>query len=346
MGNNLSDSLNIIRGSNITNINDFGAVFNMELERNYVTEKNKELKKLVNEKNKMPKVSSSVSVPITNEEYLYLTKNFINYFNENNDDKMAYLKKSFGLKYFADKKYVLYFILFYCEFADFVRSSKAQNILFLSLSEKDKPFNFTESIIFAKILGQWPASDVLMGSENEFAKIRFINIIQDRPIRYIMDEHIIKDILANKEYITDYFYDRGFPPKTFVAIPPQYIKIDKPSKVQIGDKCLSVDEGKVSFVNCEETEAKFQSTNDYKLKYTNNNDNTCVDFHGNNDITLAPCDTLQRCNGDAYSNLQSCQILKYRKYGGLEITDYEKEKCLNSTGKYADCSRADKVTLK
>lgn len=341
MGNSTSSTLNMIKGHNITNIKNIGAVFKDVLDVDFIKEKDVELKSLVNNILKLPKVEKTFNAKLSNEEYMFLTKNFINYFNENNKNRMAYLKKSFGIKYVINDTHFLYFILFFCEFEDFKRSSKAQNVLFLSLSEKDKSFNFTNSILFSKILGQWGSSDVLMGSENEFVKSRFIDIFKDQPIKYVLDEHIIQDLLKNKDYISNNYYDRGFPKKEFKTQKPEYIKPTNSVRIKLGNKCLNVTDNKLSFVDCNKTESNFQFTDNSKLKYTGDENNNCVAYHGNGDVTLVPCDTINTCDGS--NGVQSCQIFKPRKFGGLEIVGKDR-KCLSNKKTSVDCYNADKFS--
>ena len=341
MGNSTSSMINMIQGHNITNIRNLGAVFKDVLDVDFIKEKDADLKKLVNSGLKLPKVEKTFNAKLSNSEYMFLTKNFVNYFNENNKNRMAYLKKSFGIKYAINDTHFLYFILFFCEFEDFKRSSKAQNILFLSLSEKETSFNFKDSILYAKILGQWGSSDVLMGSENEFVKSRFIDIFKDDPIRYVLDPHIIQDVLNKKGYITDNYYDRGFPPKKFKTQEPEYIKVETASRIKLDNKCLNVKDNKLSFVDCNKTESKFIFTDKSKLKYTNDNNNNCVAYHGNGDITLVPCDTINTCNSS--NGVQSCQVFKPRKFGGLEIIGKER-KCLTKFKTAEDCYKASKFS--
>lgn len=338
MGNNLSSKLKMIKGSNITNIKNFGAVFKDDLDIDFIKEKEDNLEKLRN-KIVIPKVKKVTNTQLTNQEYLYLTKNFINLYNENNKKRMSYLKKSFGVKYILNDKYILYFVLFFCEFEDFERNSKAQNIFFLSFSEQNKNFDFEESIVFTKVLGQWPSSDILFGNEDEFIKIRFIDIFKDQPIKYVLDEQIIKKVLEDKKYITEYYYDRGFPPKNFKTIKPQYMKTTKPVKIKIDDKCLDIKEGKILFNLCDLTKSKFNILEN-KLQYENTNN--CIAFHKNRDMSLVPCDTINVC--DNSNNLQSCQIFSGRKFGGLEIVG--KNKCLNKNLEAIDCHKAQKVSFK
>ena len=341
MGNSTSSMLNMIQGHNITNIKNFGSVFKDELEKKYIKEKDTELKRLTNSKLKIPKIDIVSNAKLSNTEYMFLTKNFVNYFNENNKKRMSYLKKSFGIKYSINGTHFLYFILFFSEFEDFKLSSKAQNIFFLSLSEKEKDFDFTKSIIYSKILGQWASSDVLMGSENEFAKQRFIDIFKDDPIRYVLDDHIIQKVLGNKKYITDHYYERGFPPKEFKTQKPIYYKPNKPVQVKIGNKCLNVNNNKLSFGDCNKTKSKFQFTDSYKLKY-NDNQNNCIGFHKNGDMSLVPCDTVNVCNGS--NDLQNCSIFKPRKHGGLEIVGKDR-KCLTTSKTSGNCYETAKVSF-
>lgn len=339
MGNNTSSLLNMVKGHNITNINNFGAVFRDTLDIDFVKEKEDSLMKLRNANIKIPKINKVDNVKISNDEYLYLTKNFINYYNENNKHRMAYLKKSFSVKYLLDNTKILYGIMFFCEFEDFKRNSKAQNILFLSMSDKGKDFEFTDTILYTKVIGQWPSSDILMGNENEFVKSRFIDIFKDEAIKYVFDEDTIKKILGGKKYITKYYYERGYPPKKFKTISSQYVNPGKAVTMKLGNKCINVKNGKVVVNKCRKNTTKFSIKNDKKMYHKETD--SCLAFHQDGDMSLVPCDTINVC--DDTNKLQSCQLFQPRKYGGLEIVG-KKDKCLTKDMKATKCYQSDKFS--
>jgi len=339
MGNNTSSLLNMVKGHNITNIKNFGAVFRDTLDLEFVKDKETRLKKLVNSNIKIPKIKDVKNVKISNDEYLYLTKNFINYYNENNKERMAYLKKSFSVKYLLDDTKILYAIMFFCEFEDFERNSKAQNILFLSISDKGKDFEFSDTILYTKVIGQWPSSDILMGNENEFVKSRFIDIFKDEGIKYVFDDETIKQILGRKKYITKYYYERGYPPKKFKTIKSQYIDPKKSVGIKLGDKCIDLTNGKISISKCHTNATKFRVREDKKLYHENSD--SCLAFHNDGDMSLVPCDTINVC--DDSNKLQSCQLFQPRKYGGLEIVG-KKNKCLSKDMKAVECYKSDKFS--
>ena len=339
MGNNTSSYLNLVQGHNITNIKNFGAIFKDTLDVKFIAEKNRNLKKLTTDMIKMPKIEDLKKVTMTNDEYLYLLKNFINYYNENNKNRMNFLKKSLGIKFYLNDKYILYFVLFFCEFEDYKRNAKSQNIMFMSLSDNSTTFKLDESVLYSKIIGQWGTSDIVMGNESEFKKIRFIDIFKDYDIKYVLEENDISKLLDNKEYITQNYYERGFPPeKKFKTLEPQYINPKKLINIKLGNKCLSIDKNnKINMDTCKNNTAKFKLLENNKLQY--NNTNTCVAFHDNKELSLVPCDSLNNC--DSSSNLQSCQLFRPRKYGGLEIVG-KKNKCLSSNLKSTECYKTDK----
>jgi hypothetical protein len=339
MGNQTSSLLGIIKGSNITNSKNFGTIFKDELDIKYINGKNSELKNITNKNRKIPKIKKTLKVKLTNEEYMYLVKNFVNYFNENNKNRMSYLKKSFGMKFEVNEKYILYTIIFFCEFEDYKRTSRAQNILFLSFSEKGENFNFPSSILFAKILGEWASSDILMGNETEFDKKRFINIFRDEPIKYILDKNTIDNMLSNKEYVSKYYYERGFPEKKFKTEKPIYYKPKNNVKIKIGNKCLNVNNG-VSFTECSQTKSLFNFLDNNKLQIVGS-DNMCIAYHNDNNMSVVPCETLQNCGN---SDLQSCQLFRARQYGGLEIVD-KNRKCLTTSKTAGNCYETNKVSF-
>ena len=107
MGNSTSSALNMIQGHNITNIKNYGAVFKDVLDVDFIKEKDINLTKLTNTSLKLPKIDKVINAKLSNQEYIYLAKNYINYYNENNKYRMNYLRKSFGLKYFINNEYYL-----------------------------------------------------------------------------------------------------------------------------------------------------------------------------------------------------------------------------------------------
>jgi len=340
MGNNTSSLLNMVKGHNITNVKNFGAVFKDTLDLKFVNDKETRLKKLVNSNIKIPKIDKVVNIKISNDEYLYLAKNFINYYNENNKERMSYLKKSFSVKYLLDDTKILYGIMFYCEFEDFERNSKAQNILFLSISDKGKDIEFPDTILYTKVIGQWPSSDILMGNENEFVKSRFIDIFKDDEIKYVFDDDTIKKILGGKKYITKYYYERGYPKKKFKTISSQYVDPKKAVSIKLGDKCIGLNNGKVGINKCNGNNAKFLIRGDKKLYHKETD--SCLAFHKDGDMSLVPCDTINVC--DDSNKLQSCQLFQPRKYGGLEIVG-KKNKCLSKNMKAVECYKSDKFSF-
>ena len=340
MGNNTSSMLNMVKGHNITNVKNFGAVFKDTLDLKFVKDKETRLKKLVNSSINVPKIKDVKSVKMTNDEYLYLTKNFINYYNENNKERMSYLKKSFSVKYELDSKMILYGVMFFCEFEDFSRNSKAQNIIFLSMSEMGKDFAFPETVLYTKVIGQWPSSDILMGNENEFVKTRFIDIFKDETMKYVFDKETIQKIHGGKKYITKYYYERGYPKKKFKTISSQYMDPKKPVGIKLGDSCINVNNGKVGISKCNGNTAKFLIRGDKKMYHKETD--SCLAFHNDGDMSLVPCDTIDVC--DDSNKLQSCQMFQARKYGGLEIIG-KKHKCLSKDMKAVECYKADKFSF-
>jgi len=339
MGNNTSSLLNMVKGHNITNTKNFGAVFKDTLDLKFVKDKETRLKSLVNSSIKVPKIKDVKSVKMTNDEYLYLTKNFINFYNENNKERMAYLKKSFSAKYELDGKLILYGVMFFCEFEDFERNSKAQNIIFLSLSEIGKDIDFAKSILYTKVIGQWGSSDVLMGNENEFVKSRFIDVFKDNPVKYIFDQDTIKKILGGKKYITKYYYERGYPKKEFKTIKSQYVDPKKSVGIKLGDKCIDLTNGKINISKCHANSTKFLVRENKKLYHESSD--SCLAFHKDGEMSLVPCDTINVC--DDSNKLQSCQMFQARKYGGLEIVG-KKDKCLSKDMKAVECYKSDKFS--
>ena len=132
--------------------------------------------------------------------------------------------------------------------------------------------------------------------------------------------------------------------KKFKTINPQYINLKKKiMKIKINDKCLDVKDHKMWFNFCDLTKSKFNilENNPGRTKLQYENTNNCIAFHKNREMSLVPCDTINVC--DDTNNLQSCQLFKSRKYGGLEIVG-KKDKCLSKGFKAIECYKADKFS--
>jgi len=339
MGNQVSSQLQTVKPSNIVDTKNFGALFIDKLDTDFFNEKEKDLQKLVGEKNIPQVINNNLkNIPMTKEEYLYLVKNFVNYFNEINKNRMNYLRNTFSLKYLINGTDILYIIVFFCEFEDFNRTAKAQNIMFFSLSKYGtNTFNFSESIVYTKIIGQLGTSDVLFGNSVNLSLFNFYDELRDKPVSLIMDEEIIKDILSNKDYILSYHYERGYPLKEFKTIPPEYYTPSGYTKIKIGDKCLNINNNKIVFDKCENVKSNFKFNNSFNIEYKDSGN--CISYHKDNDMSLVPCDSKNSCNPDNQFG-QNCNILKPRKYGGLEISGFDR-KCLTSDGKMTDCYNND-----
>jgi len=341
MGNNISSQLQTVQPADVLDTKNFGAMFIDRLDVDFFNEKEKDLQKLVSGK-EIPNVINNnlQNVPMTKEEYLYLVKNFVNYFNENNKNRMNFLRNTFSLKYLINGTDILYIIAFFCEFEDFKRTSKAQNILFFSLSTYGTDtFDFKDSIVYTKIIGQWGTSDVLFGNSLNLSLYGFYSEIKDKPVSLIMDEEIIKDILKNKDYILSYHYERGYPLKEFKTNEPDYYIPDGPSKIKVGNKCLNVvKNNRVIFDSCENVKSVFKFNKSYNIEY--NNSGQCISYHKDNDMTLVPCNTKNSCGLNGNSISQNCNVMKPRLYGGLEVSGLDR-KCLTSEGNITDCYDKD-----
>lgn len=326
----INSLLNKIKPSGIMDIINIGSIFKNELDTQYMYEKNLNLSKLINKSLSMPSLVKYKHKKIENDDYLRHIKNFILLYNENNKHKMRYIKKSIGFQYIMGEK-VLKISTFFGEFEDF-GNAKAQNIFFITLNNRVKP-DFGKSIVFTRIIGQWALSDVILGKDKGEMDIQFYDLFKDDDVRFLLDEKIIKDILDNKDYITNFYYQRGFPKREFKTFDPESFSSTKPVKVQLGDKCLREDGGKISFGIC--GSATTFVLKDGQIRHGDK----CVSFHGNGEIDLIDCDAPHEC-GESGGN---CNKFEMRRFGGMEVVGLDK--CLNSTKYTSECYSADRVKL-
>ena len=279
----------------------------------------------------MPSLTKFTHQKVENNEYLRHIKNFVLLYNEQNQHKMAYIKKSIGFQYVLGNQ-VLRISTFFGEFEDF-GNAKAQNIFFITLNSRVKPIDFRETIIFTRIIGQWALSDVILGKDKGEMDIQFHDIFKEDDVKFILDEKIVKNILDNKDYITDFYYQRGFPKREFKTFEPEVVVPTKAVRVQLGDNCLRESGGKLHFGSCHK--ATTFDMKDGKIKHGNK----CVSFHGNGEVELIDCEAPTECRESG----GNCNKFKPRKFGGMEIAGTGK--CLNSTKYSSECHSAQRVKL-
>ena len=327
----INSLLNKIKPSGIMDIINIGSIFKDELDNQYMYAKNLKLSKLINSSLSMPSLAKYKRQSVGNNEYLRHIKNFVLLYNEQNEHKMAYIKKSIGFQYVLGNQ-ILRISTFFGEFEDF-GNAKAQNMFFITLNNRVKPYSFKKSIVFTRIIGQWGLSDVILGKDKGEMDIQFHDIFKDDDVRFLLDEKIVKDILDNKDYITSFYYQRGFPKREFKTFDPESIVPSKAVKIQLGDKCLREDGGKLSFGTC--GSATTFVLKDGKIKHGDK----CVSFHGNGEVDLIDCEAPYECSESG----GNCNKFKPRRFGGMEIVGTGK--CLNSTKYSGDCHSAQRVKL-
>ena len=327
----INSLLNKIKPSGIMDIINIGSIFKDELDTQYMYKKNLNLSKMINKSLSMPSLSKYDRMKVKNDDYLRHIKNFIRMYNENNKHKMAYIKKSIGFKYILGDE-VLKISTFFGEFEDF-ENAKAQNIFFITLDNRKKPIGFRDTIVFTRIIGQWALSDVILGKDKGEMDIQFYDLFKDDDVRFLLDENIIKDILANKEYISNYYYQRGFPKREFKTFDPEVVQSRKDIKIQIGDKCMIAENNNLSFGRCSNA-TKFNMENG-QIKYKDN----CVSYHENGEVDLIDCDAPTECSISG----GNCNKFQIRRFGGIEVVGTDK--CLNSTKYLSDCYDVEKAYL-
>ena len=328
----INSLLNKIKPSGIMDIINIGSIFKNELDTQYMYEKNLNLSKLINKMLSMPSLTKYTRQNVKNDDYLRHIKNLILLYNENNKNRMRYIKKSIGFQYVMGN-HILKISTFFGEFEDF-ENAKAQNIFFITMNNRVNPHDFRNSILFTRIIGQWALSDVILGKDKGEMDIQFHDIFKEDDVKFLLDEKIVKDILDNKEYIGNFYYQRGFPKREFKTHDPEIIVPTKASRVQLGDKCLSEDGGKLSFGTCSSKTTTFDFK-DGKIKHGDK----CVSFHGNGEIELIDCEAPTNCTESG----GNCNKFKPRRFGGMEIVGTGR--CLNSTKYTSECHSAERVKL-
>lgn len=336
MGNTLFNP----RQHNVQEVENTGAFFMDEEYTDFLSRKNKILSKIAFTNLNSESIESVEDKTFGNKEYLYMVKNFVNYYNENNKYKMNFLKKSIKRKYLVNGNKYLYIMLFFVEYEDGIMiTPRAQNIaLFYIVPKKELYFN-VKNIMNTHIFSEWSTSDVVFGNEEEFLKKRFIDIFSDAAeVKYLFDQNVIDDIVNNKEYVSKFTYQRGIPERVFKGTDPSYVTITEPSQLKIGGKCLNKTDNTISFGACGSKSDKF-ITGNHQIKHVDSG--MCVSYHKDGEISLVPCESITSCGTDGLDN---CNKLRIRKYGGLEITGKD-DLCLDNDLNSKKCFTVNKIEL-
>jgi hypothetical protein len=333
ISNRITSLLSSIKPSNIIDSLNIGTMFKENIDTKFIDKTNKNLVGIINKNLILPEINKITKLDYDNNEYLYMVKNFILFYNERHKERIAFFRKSYKYKYKVNDKYYLFLTFFFCEIENY-ESTKTPTILFMNFKKITATKYDPETIIYSRVIGMSMKSDVFMGSEREIVKKRFIDIFKEE-IKYVLPDEINDYILNNKKYVTNYYYDRDFPKREFKTIIPEINKTNKLKKLKLGDKCLDINGSNISFKECKNVKTKVKNTND-KIKTI---DNFCLSYHAKNNYSLVPCDSITNCDNNGILN--NCNQLKVRKYGGIEIVGMNK--CINNNGELSECYKADRV---
>lgn len=326
-----------LKGKNQTNETDNGLIFNEPTENRIIEEKLKILKQFENKKNDLININKEElkTKYISNQIKKDLIYNFISLINENSETKINLVKYSLNAAIDLGNK-IMYLISFYTEFSD-TNHIRPFNIFFITILDKnDTQINLIDKISYIDILGTKPASDISFGTDYNLLKGKLINIFKEEPLEMIYNQSKINNYLNQRENITKDKYERGFPPKKFETIEPLLLESNDKIKIQIGEKCLNDENNKVVMVNCNRAK---------KYKYNNKNiineNNYCLSYHHDEDISFVPCDITEKCGEQ--SDINNCKTIKFRKYGSFEIDKLDK--CLDEDLKIKDCIDTKKIKI-
>jgi len=300
-----------------------------------ITKINKELLKKFENKNlnlKKIKRKNIKNMKIKKNEIEYLINNFVQLYNENNEKKINFQKKTLGIKLNLNDKDNIYFISFFADFENFPHA-KYFNIFFICITND---FNIKDKILFVDIIGALGKSDVLVGNYSKNMRGQFINIFKDEPLEFILSQNKINELIENRENPLLFKYGRGIPELLHKTMNPIGIKTTSKIKLNINGKCLNQKNGQIILDNCDNSE-----------KYTYNNNNIindngyCLTYHKKGDLSFTPCEITENCSKD--NDINNCKTIKMRKYGSLEFKNMNK--CLNSKLELSKCYKTDKLSL-
>tara|TARA_B110000285_G_scaffold235237_1_gene315730 strand:- start:2791 stop:3810 length:1020 start_codon:yes stop_codon:yes gene_type:complete len=304
-------------------------------EKKFTKINKKLLKKFENKKLNLKKIKRKniKNMKIKNNEIEYLINDFIQLYNENNENKINFQKKTLGIKLNLNDKDNIYFISFFSDFENFVHA-KYFNIFFICITND---FNIKDKILFVDIIGSLGKSDVLVGNYSKNMKGQFINIFKDKPLEFILNQNKINELIENRENPTLFKYERGIPELLYKTIDPFGIDIgSKKFKLNMNGKCLNQKNGKIILDNCENSQ-KYT----YQNKNIINDDGYCLTYHKKGDLSFTPCKITENCSKD--NKINNCKTIKIRKYGSLEFKNMDK--CLNSKLELSKCYKTDKISL-
>lgn len=319
------------------NDKDIGMKFNEPKETEILNEKLPLLKKFENPKLSIKELKKDKikieRLPL--EKEINIIKHFINYINENSSFKINLVKQSLSTLLNVNNKKI-YLISFFSEFSD-REHIRPFNIFFISILEDDKNINIKDKIAYIDILGSKSHSDISFGTDYKLFEGRLINIFKEKPLKLILNQTKINNYLNKKEYVSKDTYERGFPKRKFETIKSFYKKTpNEKVKIKIGDKCITDNNNIVVIKDCKES--KKYEIKDNKII---NDNKYCLSYHKDKDLSFIPCDTNIDCKKDNIIN--SCKIIKFREYGGLEVNNMNK--CLNKNLELDECYKVEKINF-
>jgi hypothetical protein len=299
-----------------------------EYEKKFIEINKKKLKKFENKNLKLKQIKREKiqNIILKKNEIQNIIDDFIQLYNENNKYRINCLKKILNVKLKLNKKNNIYFISFYSEFENFIHS-RYFNIFFICITNN---FNIKDKILFIDILGSLGQSDIF---NDDFNKAQYVNIFKDKPLKYILNQNKINNLLENRE---DPIKNRKIFIKEYKTIESKNIKEKIKAKIKIGNKCLNNENGKVFLKKCKESQYYNYNKNHIKDK-----DNYCLTYHNDKNLSFTPCKIKENCSKQ--NKINNCKSIKLRKYGSLEFKNMNK--CLNSDFKLKNCHKTDKVNL-
>jgi len=327
-----------LKSKNKNNNTDYGLKHNEPKEEEILNLKIPLLKKFENKKLSLKNINKKkLKISHLNlKKKILIINNFINLVNQNSNYKINMIKDSLSILLESNRKKI-YLISFYSEFSD-KEHIRPFNIFFIYIDNKNtKEINLIDKIAYIDILGSKSFSDISYGSDYKLFEGKLINIFKKKPLKLLLNQTKIDNYLNKKEYISKDSYERGFPKKKFNTIEPIYQYPKKSFKIKIGEKCLSDINNKIIITDCDNSK-KYNLTKNNKII---NNNKDCFTYHNDKDITFTPCNTELNCKKNNLIN--NCKIIKFRKYGGLEINKLNK--CLDDDLTLKECNESKKIFL-
>ena len=304
-------------------------------EKKFIEKNKKNLKKLENKNLNLKKIERKniKNMILKENEIQNIIDNFIQLYNENNKNRINNIKKTLNVKLNLNDKDNIYFISFFAEFEKFVHS-RYFNIFFICITNN---FDIENKILFVDILGSLGHSDILSGHYIKDLKGHYINVFKEKPLEFILNQNKINNLLEKREDPLKNRKQKKKEKNKYKTVESKNIfEKENNIKIKIGDKCLKKKNGKIKLVKCENADIY-----NYDGKYIKDDDNYCLTYHKDKDISFTSCKMKERCSKKNKNN--NCKSVKFRKYGSLEFK--KMNKCLNSDLKLKKCYKTDKAKM-